>query len=457
MNGKNGMENPRAAGALNAAAAERAIIGALLNCGGKGDTPITRLAAIDAECPLQADDFYDSRHRQIWNVLRQTISLHGARTDSISLQQALKEFGKLQQAGGFDYIADLEKTAPADENAARAIAQYAIMIKRAAGFRRAHNAAADLQARLLQPGGDADAAQIVSEELPRFSDIGANSAIGEQIIYLPDIPPDDDTAPKIKSGITALDDSIGDFRGGAIYCIGGASGAGKTSLAAQIAAGADAALIIANDQSLRLWRALLYAQHGGELPVCEFGFLRNAKTAANAAQIARVWAAARYAKNAKARLCILCDMSQSLLPGGDTNPRADSSERTTALMAIMQKIADDTGAIILLNCATRKSKDERGGKNPNLDSLREGGDLAYKADGVILIGDDDDGRMRTLRIAKNRQTGERCTLQITLGLNRKFALSAGAENATAAASANGAKRKPLTRAEIDKLNEDYTG
>ena len=66
--------------------------------------------------------------------------------------------------------------------------------------------------------------------------------------------------------------------------------------------------------------------------------------------------------------------------------------------------------------------------------------------------------MRTLRIAKNRQTGERCTLQITLGLNRKFAISAGAENATAAngyaaaADKYGAKPKPLTQAERDELD-----
>ena len=453
MNGKNGMENPRAAGALNAIAAERAILAALL-CGddGGGETPLSRLAAI-SECALTERDFCDARHLPIFAALRALIYEHGAAGAPV-LIKALSDTGELSAAGGARYIADIADIAPAT------IAEISVCakeIKRTADLWDAHQTAAALSARLSQPGMNATAADIIAEFSPRFSDIGANSAIGEQIIYLPDIPPDDDDAPRIKSGITALDDSIGDFRGGAIYCIGGASGSGKTTISAQIAAGADAALIIANDQSLRLWRALLYAQHGGELPVCEFGFLRNAKTAANAAQIARVWAAARYAKNAKARLCILCDMSQSLLPGGDTNPRADSSERTTALMAIMQKIADDTGAIILLNCATRKSKDERGGKNPNLDSLREGGDLAYKADGVLLIGDDDDGRMRTLRIAKNRQTGERCTLQITLGLNRKFALSAGAENATAAASANGAKRKPLTRAEIDKLNEDYTG
>ena len=246
MNGKNGMENPRAAGALNAIAAERAILAALL-CGddGGGETPLSRLAAI-SECALTERDFCDARHLPIFAALRALIYEHGAAGAPV-LIKALSDTGELSAAGGARYIADIADIAPAT------IAEISVCakeIKRTADLWEAHQTAAALSARLSQPGMNATAADIIAEFSPRFSDIGANSAIGEQIIYLPDIPPDDDDAPRIKSGITALDDSIGDFRGGAIYCIGGASGSGKTTISAQIAAGADAALIIANDQSL---------------------------------------------------------------------------------------------------------------------------------------------------------------------------------------------------------------
>ena len=433
-------EKTRADGALSAIKSEQAFIGAFLLCGGDGDdSPRARLAACELECgAITERDFCDARHLPIWAAVRSLIYKHGT-ADIALLLQSLSETGELSAAGGIDYIAAIEELAATGGDN---IAAYATAIKRAADFRRAAAETAALQARLAQPGINGTAAEIIGEFAARLSDIGKNATGKSRRIKLADITPDDDNAPKTESRIAELDNAIGGgFRGGMIYAIGGASGAGKTSLAAQIAAGANAALIIANDMNLQLWRELVYAQHGGENPHCEFEFLPCARNAIDAENIARTWAAECDAK-ARARRVIIFDMTQSLPPGDDTDSRSSFAERITALMNIIRRIAENTSAAVLLNCAVRKpAKEESGGKNPALESLRDGGDLAYKADAVLIIGDmrdDDDNGGRILRVAKNRFCAARPAMNLTLGNSRRFAISAGAENATGAANGTGA-------------------
>ena len=429
----NGKENPRAAGALNAIAAERAILAALL-CGddGGGETPLSRLAAI-SECALTERDFCDARHLPIFAALRALIYEHGAAGAPV-LIKALSDTGELSAAGGARYIADIADIAPAT------IAEISVCakeIKRTADLWDAYETAAALSARLSQPGMNATAADIIAEFSPRFSDIGANSAIGERrLIDYTDITPTPAAdKPKIESRITALDSELGGgFFCGKIYAIGGGSGAGKTSLSLQIATAADNVLIIANDSAMDFLQELIAAQTGGA-PNCEIKFLPDVRNAADCETVCKQWAARRYAKNANARLAIMIDMIQSL-PHGETNARADISEKTAATMLCMRRIAESSRAVLLLNAAVRK--EEHGGKNPTIESLRDGSDFGFKADAVLLIGNprnENAPRERTLKIAKNRfAAAGGAPLNLTIGNNRRFAISGGAENATGAAN-----------------------
>ena len=215
---------------------------------------------------------------------------------------------------------------------------------------------------------------------------------------LADINPYDDTTPIIKSGITELDERIGGFYFAGIYCIGGGVESGKTTLAAQIAADADAAIIIANDMHPKLWRALIDKQHGGENPNCDFEFLCHARSAIDIEEICREWAAECKAKKAYRRV-IIFDHTQSLSP--DTDLRADSSERITALMNTIRRIANKTRAAVLLNCAIRKQRYEHGYKKLTMEDVRDGSAIVYQSDVVLLI-DDVDNKRRRLQIAKDR-------------------------------------------------------
>jgi len=86
--------------------AERAVIGAML---------IDDTAIAIAQQYLRAEDFYSNRHRNIFNA---AISLFnkGIRPDLLTLASELEQTGKLDEAGGNDYIASMTHAVPSSAN-----------------------------------------------------------------------------------------------------------------------------------------------------------------------------------------------------------------------------------------------------------------------------------------------------------------------------------------------------
>lgn len=78
------------------------------------------LTADTAEAPamleqLTPEDFYDHRHRQVFSALR-CLSIDCKPLTCVSLAQWLKDRGKLEEAGGLDYIAALPDRTPSAGN-----------------------------------------------------------------------------------------------------------------------------------------------------------------------------------------------------------------------------------------------------------------------------------------------------------------------------------------------------
>ena len=223
--------------------------------------------------------------------------------------------------------------------------------------------------------------------------------------------------PKISTGIDEINDIFGGgFSAGGIFVLGGKSGSGKTTLSCQIANHADHALVVANDMSAVMLRSLIIAQTYGE-PKCDWLFARDVASAVHAETIAELWA--RKTKPNSARVFII-DMVQSI-PSGHESEGGNKAQDITNTMSVLRRIAEKTNAAVIINAAVVKSDD-----NPTLESLRDGGDLGYKADGVIIINDphdyDDDG-LRKVSIVKNRYgRGRGKPLHLSISKSRKFAI-----------------------------------
>ena len=87
--------------------AERAVIGATL---------IDEDAVSTAQQYLRPDDFYSLRHRKIYEAVLNLFA-RGTRLDLLTLSGELEKTGKLDEAGGNDYIASLTHAVPSSANA----------------------------------------------------------------------------------------------------------------------------------------------------------------------------------------------------------------------------------------------------------------------------------------------------------------------------------------------------
>jgi replicative DNA helicase len=87
--------------------AERAVAGAML---------IDENAVTIAQQFLQPEDFYSPRHQKIYKAIL-NLSIKGTRPDLLTLSDELERTGKLDEAGGNDYIASLTHAVPSSANA----------------------------------------------------------------------------------------------------------------------------------------------------------------------------------------------------------------------------------------------------------------------------------------------------------------------------------------------------
>lgn len=106
-------------------AAEEAVLGAMMVTASAVDAAI-------ADVGLVADDFYRQRHRLIFSACRRLYEA-GDPIDALSVTEALRERGELEEAGGADGVAHLASAVPVPGNAAH----YAEIVRKNARLRQA--------------------------------------------------------------------------------------------------------------------------------------------------------------------------------------------------------------------------------------------------------------------------------------------------------------------------------
>jgi replicative DNA helicase len=342
-------------------------------------------------------------------------------TDSAMLPQELKAlpFAWTDAAGSPSFYGKLLK----DEIKRRALAETALELK--------HNS----------ENPEADLEQLLDKALSRLSQIQdkgfTNSAIslreaGAQLVDQLDQPP-----RFIPTPWPALNQLIGGLRPGAFYVIGARPGKGKSLIALQLASelaktAGPVAFFSLEMQAPELAARALSAETGiplgkidsKELTDQEKSFISVAHTAlppelyledSSSRQVSQLRPSIRKIKASAGALpvAVFIDYLQLLEADGST-----LYERVTAISKQLKSLAMELDLPVVALAQLNRAAEQRAGA-PGLADLRDSGAIEQDADVVILLSDDELGRL-VMSVQKNRQgalgslTGELSRSTMTL-------------------------------------------
>lgn len=119
--------------------AERFVLGLLLRDNSRLQEPEFRLGA---------EDFYEARHRLIFKHIDLLVNKKQGAADLVTVARSLDDMGELQQAGGKDYLADLDAMADLATN----FGEYAKIVRDKYILRLLYEETEDIRRTVHQPG-----------------------------------------------------------------------------------------------------------------------------------------------------------------------------------------------------------------------------------------------------------------------------------------------------------------
>jgi len=210
--------------------AERALIGAML---------IDDNAVIIAQQYVRSDDFYSPRHRKIFDAVL-ALFHKGTRPDLLTLSTELERAGKLDESGGYDYIASLTGAVPSSANAE----YYAQVIQTCSMRRGLIRISGETGARAFDETVDP---KLILEETQQklfyisdpqriFRYKKVESILKDTVNYLDNVFETKPDFTGLPSGFYDLDNLTSGFQPSELIIIGARPGMGKTAIALSMAA-----------------------------------------------------------------------------------------------------------------------------------------------------------------------------------------------------------------------------
>jgi replicative DNA helicase len=194
----------------------------------------------DIRADLEAEDvFYDLRHKMIYDALG---ALHDAKkpVEIISLQQSLKDAGKLEEVGGLAYLSSLMDLVPSAGN----VSYYAEVVKEKWLARRLLRVCAESAARIYSAEGSV---QTILDEHERDILAIGNTAVKSAAVHVKELTRQalDRMEERFRrgrqykdgpqTGLRYLDNIIPGFAPGQFVVVAGRPGDGKSCMVMQIA------------------------------------------------------------------------------------------------------------------------------------------------------------------------------------------------------------------------------
>ena len=381
---------------------EKAVLGAIML------RPEALHEIIDIITP---DAFYADRHRLIFSTM---LELHnqGKPIDVLSLSNRLQERGKLEQASGKSYLAELTESVPASQN----IKHYAEIVQKKALMRGLIHASAEI----AQLGYD-EAAHIdelmdraekkifnVTNVQSMHSFTPLKDELGEAWERIERLSQSDDQLRGVSTGFAALDNKLSGLQPSDLIILAARPSMGKTTLALDIARRAavehnvPVGIFSLEMSSQQLIDRMLSAQaqvdswklRTGKITAKEdYDSIRDALDVLSKAPIyvddeagksvLAMRAVARRLKSEKGLGLIVIDYLQLATPS--TTMASDNMvQQVTEISRSMKALARELNVPVLCLSQLSRAVESRGGK-PRLSDLRDSGSIEQDADVVMFI------------------------------------------------------------------------
>ena len=360
---------------------------------------------------LRRDDYAVGRHRMIYDAVAAARDA-GETPDVLSVTRWLEERGRLDDAGGHAYLAEVLDVVPTSAQ----IDVHARIVRDAATRRRLKQAALETL-RDLDECGDDTTDDILARSERRLSEVRERTASSYGIRSARDMARDalafvrdrrmaarDGRPYGVRTGITLLDRMTTGMQPGEMWVIAGRPGMGKTALALQIAAtaakhGTRVAVESLEMSSQELALRWLSGESGVPLDALRGGHeLTTAASDRLDAAAARLsgWpldvddvpasgvdelrARMRHAVRVSGAGLLVVDYIQ-LVPGRGNARWEDVGEVTRGL----KLAARELGVPLLAVSQLSRAPEARPTRRPQLSDLRESGSIEQDADTVLLL------------------------------------------------------------------------
>ncbi|MGZ9032575.1 MAG: replicative DNA helicase, partial [Burkholderiaceae bacterium] len=411
--------------------AEQSVLGGLLIDNAAWD----RIADL-----VGVSDFYRQDHKLIFGAVSRLIDT-GKPADAVTVFEALRNSGRVDDAGGLVYLNTLAQNTPSAAN----IRRYAEIVRERAVLRRLVTAGDEIATSALNPAGR-DTKQILDDAETKVFQIAEEGARGRQGFQ--DIQPlltkvveriqelferaDPSDVTGVPTGYTDLDSKTSGFQPGDLVIIAGRPAMGKTSLALNIGehVAIDKGMPVAvfsmemgatqlalrmlssvgrlDQQRLRTGRlfdedwpkltAAIQKMHEAPIYIDETPAMTSIDLRARARRLARTCG----------RLgLIIVDYLQLMSGNSNSNENraTEISEISRGLKALAKELAVPVIALSQLN----RTVEQRTDKRPVMSDLRESGAIEQDADLILFIYRDE---------VYNPDTNDKNVAEIIIGKQR---------------------------------------
>ena len=384
--------------------AERSVLGAVM---------LNREVLFDVLEEVEADDFYNSAHKEIFNAINQLYRESKA-VDVLTVSEELKRRGVLQMVGGRAYVAQLTLDVPSTINAV----EYAKIVSEKATLRKMILASEDITDKGYRAEMDAkDILDYAEKSIFSIAERNQkNDYTDVQSVLLTNIQEIDEAAKNqgkvlgTPTGFKALDDKLNGLQKSNLIIIAARPAMGKTAFALNIAqqsAVKEGSVVMIFDLEMskeQLGQRLLASQARVEATKLQRGALDKkdwdrVNLALDEMQKAQIFIddtpgislieirnKCRRLKAERGLDLIVIDYLQLM-----TSPeRSDNRQvEISAISRNLKLLAREMDCPVIALSQLSRAPEQRPDHRPNLSDLRESGAIEQDADVVIFLYRDD--------------------------------------------------------------------
>jgi replicative DNA helicase len=356
---------------------------------------------------LQPDDFWDERHRTLFETIA-WLRAQDKSCDIVTIVDNLRTSGKLETAGGVLYITDCMNITPTSAR----IDEYIDIIRKKSVFRRIILTSAELSKMAYDCDESViSIAQSAFMEITRCENTEPKSFNSLLHVVFNNIEERMTSGVKgVKTGFLDIDKYLTSLRPGEYIIIAGRPSMGKTALAMNIAQNVaekgDGVLIfsleMASDQlaermlvntaevdGLKLKKGALSLENG------DWAKLSHALAMLSqypiyiddkAITLAEILSKARRYIHEKQVKLIVIDYIGLI---GDTNPKRSRNDEVSQISRSIKLLAKELNVPVVVLSQLSRLNEQRKDKRPILSDLRESGSIEQDCDVAMLLYRDD--------------------------------------------------------------------